>query len=408
MEKCVQAGIFWQGGSEQEYSRIVQNFPYEMLGYGSDIFFMPMGYRFRVSLKLEEEMKGYTLMPYFTQTPQEQPVKTDGAFPPGDVVEFEWNSYLKLLDSQVEMAGVPVLDAFLTDEGKIENCEIWAEYEEYVKKTYTRLPADGLQELKSYAKERRRREEDLYEAQIQKLAERLQAEEGWEPTEEEAALLLTNEKRRMTQMIQKMLWENGSYSFDLQPVPEGEDYAEYFFFTQHKGYCVHFAATATLLFRMNNIPARFVSGYLLLPSDFKKNEDGTWTAEITDERAHAWTEVFEHNIGFHPVEVTPPSYMEMLEEMGEGADLIKAVEQKEREEHGQLPEPDSREKENQHQPAKQQDEAEKAKQNGLHKEGASIAKAGSVWLPRIVWWVCLPLIGVLGLLQKASGENGIS
>ena len=83
--------------------------------------------------------------------------------------------------------------------------------------------------------------------------------------------------------------------------------------------------------------------------------------------------------------------------MGEGADLIKAVEQKEREEHGQLPEPDSREKENQHQPAKQQDEAEKAKQNGLHKEGASIAKAGSVWLPRIVWWVCLPLIGVLGL-----------
>ncbi|MCI9081516.1 MAG: hypothetical protein HFI70_04200 [Lachnospiraceae bacterium] len=387
-----------QGGDEQEYSRIIQNFPYELLGYGSEIFYMPVG-RFQVSLELEEDRKDYTLMPYFTQIPQQQPVKTDGTLPPQNSTQFEWNSYLKLLDSEVELAGIPVLGAFLTDEGKIENCEIWAQYEKYVQKTYTRLPAEGLTDLKHYAQERRRREEDLYEVQLRRLTERIEAGEVWETTEEEQVLLSGSERKRMTQMIRSMLWENGRYSFDLKPVPKGEDFAEYFFFTQHKGYCVHFAATATLLFRMNDVPARFVTGYLLLPSDFKKNRDGTWTAEITDERAHAWTEVFEHNIGFYPVEATPPSYIGMLEEMETGDDLVKAVQQKEREEDGKTPAADSREQENQQGPVRQQQETEKerAKQSVTGTDGSSTGKSGSSWLWHMVLRISLLLICMAGL-----------
>lgn len=381
-----------QGGNEQEYSRIVQNFPYEMLGYGSEVFYMPIAKRFQVSLKLAEDVQGYTLMPYFTQISQEQPVKTDGTFPPGNRTEFEWNSYLKLLDSEVEMAGVPVLEAFLSDQGKIKNCEIWAEYEEYAQKTYTRLPADGLQDMKNYARERRRREEKDYDAQMRKFAERLETDEEWELTQEEELFLTASDKKRMIQMVQTMLWENGRYSFDLQPVPKGEDYAEYFFFTQHKGYCVHFATTATLLFRMNDIPARFVSGYLVLPSDFKKNKDGTYTAEITDERAHAWTEVFEHNIGFHPVEVTPPSYTEMLEEMEEGETLDQAVERKEQEEYGKKTETDSRQLENQQEPENQREEGEKQKQSVTSTNGTSTGEKGNARLFQAVLWVSVAVI----------------
>ena len=130
----------------------------------------------------------------------------------------------------------------------------------------------------------------------------------------------------MVQMVQEMLWKDNHYSFDLKELPESEDYTEYFLFEQHKGYCVHFATAATLLFRMNDIPARYVSGYLVLPSDFKKNEDGTYTAVVTDERAHAWTEIFEQNIGFHPIEATPPDYQHILENMKQGEHVTQAVE----------------------------------------------------------------------------------
>lgn len=315
-----------QGGSEQEYARMIQSAPYEFLEYCRQMVPGPLANRSRVSIEMEEEGQGYALTPYFTKLPEDQSVKADGMIPGKGGRAFSWNSYLRLSDMQVQIAEMARLEGMLTELNRTKNDEVWEAYEEYARETYTRLPAEGLQRMRNYARQKREEEEargfELYAAQ----------------------------------MIQETLWENARYSFDLQPTPEGADYAEYFLFTQQKGYCVHFATAATLLFRMNDIPARFVSGYLVLPSDFKENKDGTWSAEITDDRAHAWTEVFDRNIGFYPVEVTPPSYRELLEGLEEGEHVVQAVEKKEEEEFGEEENSDTG------MPEKQSDSEEKQKE----------------------------------------------
>lgn len=98
-----------------------------------------------------------------------------------------------------------------------------------------------------------------------------------------------------------------SYTLTPGRAPLNEDIVEYFLFENHEGYCVHFASAATLMYRLLGYPARYVSGYALQPSDFIQQEDGTWQAGMTDESAHAWTEIFLENYGWIPVEVTPAS-----------------------------------------------------------------------------------------------------
>ena len=108
------------------------------------------------------------------------------------------------------------------------------------------------------------------------------------------------------QDVAKILAKQASYSMILEPVPEGKDYAEYFLLEQKKGYCEHFATAGTLLLRAKGVPARFVQGYKVTPDMFEENEDGTYTAEILDSNAHAWTEVYEGKYaGWFPIEMTP-------------------------------------------------------------------------------------------------------
>lgn len=47
------------------------------------------------------------------------------------------------------------------------------------------------------------------------------------------------------------------------------------------------------------------AGYAVPPSGFEIQEDGTYKAKVTDEMAHAWTEIFLDDYGWTPVEVTP-------------------------------------------------------------------------------------------------------
>ena len=80
------------------------------------------------------------------------------------------------------------------------------------------------------------------------------------------------------------------------------------------------------MYRLAGYPARYVTGYIGKPSAFSQNEDGTWSAEITDRNAHAWAEVFVSQVGWVPVEMTPgfsaaaDTDIEDLSEAG-GADL---------------------------------------------------------------------------------------
>lgn len=111
----------------------------------------------------------------------------------------------------------------------------------------------------------------------------------------------------ITSFILYTLHSNAEYTLTPGWAPLQEDIVEYFLFQGGRGYCVHFAAAATLMYRMYGIPARYATGYMVMPSDFIPQEDGTYLAEVTDEKAHAWVEIFLRGYGWTPVEVTPAS-----------------------------------------------------------------------------------------------------
>lgn len=106
-------------------------------------------------------------------------------------------------------------------------------------------------------------------------------------------------------MLQDILWNNAEYSTDLDMVPYNQDYAEYFLFESQKGYCEHFATAGTLLLRYLGLCARYATGYRIDTDQFEQNKDGTYTAEVLDSDAHAWTEVLTEDNYWLPQEMTP-------------------------------------------------------------------------------------------------------
>lgn len=98
----------------------------------------------------------------------------------------------------------------------------------------------------------------------------------------------------ISDFIQKEFEEHTVYSFEPGSTPPGQDFAEYFLFENQKGFCVHFATTAALMYRICGIPSRYVQGYAIPPSAFHRQEDGSYVAEATGEMGHAWCEVAEY------------------------------------------------------------------------------------------------------------------
>jgi hypothetical protein len=117
----------------------------------------------------------------------------------------------------------------------------------------------------------------------------------------------------ITAFILYTLSHYASYSRTPGLFPLNEDPVEYFLFEKGEGYCQHFASAAVLMYRMYGIPARYVSGYAVSADDFQQDSASFYRAEVTDEDAHAWPEIFLEDKGWVPVEVTPS---------GENADYL--------------------------------------------------------------------------------------
>ncbi|MBC8062055.1 MAG: transglutaminase domain-containing protein [Clostridiaceae bacterium] len=86
--------------------------------------------------------------------------------------------------------------------------------------------------------------------------------------------------------IKEYLDKNYPYTTSVSEVPENQDFVDNFLFTEKKGYCVYFATAATILCRMQGIPARYVEGFKMPGS---KDSDGLY--KVTNKEAHAWCEV---------------------------------------------------------------------------------------------------------------------
>lgn len=199
-----------------------------------------------------------------------------------DGIEMEGDSYLKsssnrefqgypLTDNDVLLSNADVSGIFAGD-----GAALFDIYNRYVQANYLNVP-DGLPSL---------------EAAVQVI----QDENGDLSVSQWVA------------QIQNILWETCTYQKDnLESVPDGSNVIEDFFGRQRKGYCTHFASAGVMMLRMAGIPARYVTGYVIWPDDFKADSasDG-YRADVTGYRGHAWVEVYNASQGIWvPVDMTP-------------------------------------------------------------------------------------------------------
>ena len=199
-----------------------------------------------------------------------------------DGIEMEGDSYLKsssnrdfqgypLTDNDVLLSNADVSGIFAGD-----GAALFDIYNRYVQANYLNVP-DGLPSL---------------EAAVQVI----QDENGDLSVSQWVA------------QIQNILWKTCTYQKDnLESVPDGSNVIEDFFGRQRKGYCTHFASAGVMMLRMAGIPARYVTGYVIWPDDFKADSasDG-YMADVTGYRGHAWVEVYNASQGIWvPVDMTP-------------------------------------------------------------------------------------------------------
>lgn len=95
--------------------------------------------------------------------------------------------------------------------------------------------------------------------------------------------------------IQQEFEKNTVYDYNPGPTPGSQDFAEYFLFENKKGFCVHFATTATLMYRIFGFKARYAQGFAIPVSAFKEQPDGTYKAKVTGDMGHAWCETYDEN-----------------------------------------------------------------------------------------------------------------
>ncbi len=112
----------------------------------------------------------------------------------------------------------------------------------------------------------------------------------------------------------KETFESVGLRYTLEPgtMPRGENVIEYFLYENKKGYCMHFASAAVMIYRLNGIPARYAEGYVIPRGSFKQHASGydaggspEFISEIRDYQAHAWPEIYIEDFGWVPAEVTP-------------------------------------------------------------------------------------------------------
>jgi Transglutaminase-like enzymes, putative cysteine proteases len=103
--------------------------------------------------------------------------------------------------------------------------------------------------------------------------------------------------------LENFLSSEFPYNLTVRSTPRGRDFVDYFLFDLKEGYCTYYASALTILSRCIGIPARYVEGYVLPPNPTEKNSK---QYDVTNQQAHAWTEVYFEGYGWLPFEPTAP------------------------------------------------------------------------------------------------------
>ena len=108
--------------------------------------------------------------------------------------------------------------------------------------------------------------------------------------------------------IKEYLTANYYYTLEPSRTKSWDDPAWEFLLSRGEGYCVHFATSFILLARMNNIPSRYVTGFLVnIPYD-------KTSTEVTGYSSHAWAEIWVPERGWVVHEATPPMLPEYFDD----------------------------------------------------------------------------------------------
>lgn len=102
--------------------------------------------------------------------------------------------------------------------------------------------------------------------------------------------------------IESYLRANYKYTLEVEPVPEGVDFVDYFLFHSKEGYCTYYATAMAIMLRLEGIPTRYVEGFLVN----EPVQDGIYV--VRNYNAHAWVEAFIEPVGwmtFEPTSVYP-------------------------------------------------------------------------------------------------------
>ncbi|NLP37547.1 MAG: hypothetical protein GX357_07835 [Firmicutes bacterium] len=91
-----------------------------------------------------------------------------------------------------------------------------------------------------------------------------------------------------------------TYDLNPSPLPEGQDFVDYFLFADKRGYCTAFASALAVMGRAVGVPTRYVQGFKM-----PEATDTKGIFHIAGTNAHAWVEAYIPNIGWMIFEATP-------------------------------------------------------------------------------------------------------
>jgi hypothetical protein len=128
--------------------------------------------------------------------------------------------------------------------------------------------------------------------------------------------------------LSRALTEGFSYTLAPGNDQSGDSFLENFLFGTKEGYCVHFATAAVILARLNGIPARYVTGYLVyipgaeedsfLPNPASRNQ-----GIASGLNSHAWAELWFPGTGWLVYEATPAFRQLTDRQTGSGEPAIR-------------------------------------------------------------------------------------
>lgn len=270
--------------------KIIDNF------YAEDLYDTDFGAILKIKYKKKADSRAY--MPYFAEVDDKNiTVKGEGLYIKRNNIsstELVVWMYGGMYDTRTE---------FFSDE-ELNDWEVW--YNLYVTEAYTEVP-DSLQNT------------------VEVVASEIRAMTGADYIKNDNNLINI---KRLNNAFKVARWmaKNTTYTLEPPNLPEGEDPIEYFLTDSYRGYCMHYASAATMILREMGVPARYVTGYVVDSSVFTKNEDSdvdtfkddvhapsmidgettivTYEADVMDNMAHAWVEIYLEGIGWVPVEVT--------------------------------------------------------------------------------------------------------